>query len=173
MVKTTAVFVRSSCSSVPLVTSSNVSASSLATNGMLIILWSSGFSKIWLSLALKYLIRTHIMFPNSWQINKLLNIVLRQDIRWTNARSLKDSGRSECSSRKNNKTWCPGYDWLSSTLCSSNFVVDVFNSDCASTPAIIKIITPSTRRQTNTYSYITRTTRCLTKIFKFLLWSWL
>jgi hypothetical protein len=34
----------------------------------------------------------------------LLNIVLSQDILRTNAGSLEDGGRSECPSRKNNKT---------------------------------------------------------------------
>ena len=85
--------------------------------------------------------RTHVVFSNSGQINKLLNIVLGQDILWTNAGSLKDSRRSECPGRKNDKTWRPGYEWhRSSTLCSSNCIINIFNSDCTGTPAIIKIM---------------------------------
>ena len=111
------------------------------------------------------------MFPNSGQINKLLNIVPSQDILWTNAGSFKDSRRPECPSRENDKTWRTGYEWLRSNLCSSNCIVNIFNSNCTSTPAINKITIPeyANNVEMNTYPKITRTTRCLTKIFKFIM----
>ena len=145
-------YVRSSCPPI-------VSASSLVAKGRAIKLWSSDFKvRKRLSLALKYLKRTHIIqvFADSGEINNLLNIVLGQDFLtlWTNARSFKDSRRSECTSRKNDQTWSPGYEWLSSTFCSSNCIVNIFNSDCTCTPDIFKIIkslaTTWTRRITHT-----------------------
>ena len=84
--------------------------------------------------------RTHVVFSHSRKINNLLNIVLSQDILWANARPLKDSGRSKCPCRKNNKTWRPSHQWLSSTLCSSNCIVNIFNPYCTSTSTMNGII---------------------------------
>ena len=172
MVKAAA-YIRSISSSVPQNTTSIVSAPSLAKYWVPTRLWSSEFWSKRCHLHWTSSRRTHVMFSNSGQINKLLNIVLRQDILWTNAGSLKDSRRSECPGRKNDKTWRPGYEWLRGTLCSSNCIVNIFNSDSTGTPVIIKIMIREYTNETNTYSKITRTTRCLATTFKFLLWSWL
>ena len=132
-------YIRSTCSSVPQNTSSPVTASSLAKNGTPAILWSN---KFWLEFThLRNLIkRTHVVFSNSGKINKLLNIVPSQEILWANARSFKDSGWSKCPSRKNNKTRRPSHQWISSTLCSSNCVVNIFNPYCTSATTMIEII---------------------------------
>ena len=87
--------------------------------------------------------RTHVVSSNPGKINKLLNIVLSQDIFWTNSRSLKDSGWSKCPGRKNNKTWRPSHQYLSSTLCSSNCIVNIFNPYCTNTTTVIEIMNMS------------------------------